>query len=289
MIGLLGKKVGMTQVFDEEGSQRAVTVLEVGPCFVSDIKNEDKHGYSAVQLAYDPVKEKRVNRPHVGHLKKSGLPPLRILREVRTKDMEGLEVGASVHVDNFEVGDFVDVQGVTIGRGFQGVVKRHKFKGGEAAHGAKFGRESGSISQGSAFPSRIPKGRRMAGQMGNSTVTVQNLRVLKVDLENRLIAVKGAVPGVEGGYLMIQVALKRGKQRKWKVALSHAEENVKASQGKGKKESSKEASTEKPQKDASEGDKADSSTTKAATKDSPKASSTEVPKKAEDSQGSEKS
>lgn len=228
MVGLLGKKLGMTRIFDEGGFQRPVTLLEVGPCFVTDLKKKKEHGYSAVQLAYDTAKEKRLNRPHLGHLKRAKVPALKILREVRTEDTEGLEIGRKVTIDNFEVGDFVDVRGVSIGKGYQGVVKRHHFKGGEKAHGCKMGRESGSIGQGHSDPKRVPKGRRMAGHMGHENVTIQNLKVLKVDKENGFLAVQGAVPGVEGGYLMVKTALKRGKLRRWKVQSGQEDAVAKA-------------------------------------------------------------
>lgn len=217
MIGLVGRKIGMTQMFDKDGRQIPVTVLEAGPCYVTDLKTEERDGYTAVQLGFDPVPERKINRAEAGHLKKGKAPSLRHLREIRTEDVEGLELGQEIAVDNFEVGDFVDVEGVSKGRGFQGVVKRHHFKGGEAAHGAKFGRESGSIGQGSAFPSRVPKGRKMAGQMGNESVTVQNLKVLKIDKDNNLLVVQGAVPGANRRFLLVRTALKKGISRKWKV------------------------------------------------------------------------
>ncbi len=222
MIGLLGKKVGMTQVFDPEGRQVPVTVLEVGPCFVTNLRTKEKNGYTAVQLGFDAVKEKRLNKAKAGYLKKANAPALRLLKELRTEDIEGLRVGTQLEVDNFEVGDFVDIQGVSIGKGFQGVVKRHHFAGGGKSHGSMFGRVPGSIGA-SSFPSRVVKGMRGAGHMGNAAVTIQSLRVVKVDKGNRLLAVKGAVPGVEGGYLVVRSAIKRGQPRKWKVQGSQEE------------------------------------------------------------------
>ena len=217
MIGLLGKKVGMTQLFDDQGRQVPVTVLEVGPCFVTGVRTKEKNGYGAVQLGFDLAKEKRMSKPRIGYFKKSKLPALRFLREIRTEELEGLHVGGQVSVDNFEVGDFVDIEGVSIGRGFQGVVKRHHFKGAlSKSHGSMFGRVPGSIGA-SSFPSRVVKGMRAAGHMGNARVTMQNLRVFKIDKENHLLAVRGAVPGVEKGYLVIRAALKKAKPRKWKV------------------------------------------------------------------------
>jgi large subunit ribosomal protein L3 len=216
MIGLLGKKVGMTQLFDDQGRQVPVTVLEVGPCFVTDLRTREKDGYGAVQLGFDVVKEKKLNKSQIEYLKKKRVPALRFLREIRTDNLGGLGVGAQVGIENFEVGDFVDVEGTSIGRGFQGVVKRHHFKGGGKSHGSMFGRVPGSIGA-SSFPSRVVKGMRAPGHMGHERVTLQNLRVMKVDKENHLLALKGAVPGVEGGYLVIRTALKRGQPRKWKV------------------------------------------------------------------------
>lgn len=232
MIGLLGQKIGMTQVFDKEGRQVPVTVLEVGPCYVTDLRTKDKHQYSAVQLGFGPTKEKSLNRPKLGHLKKAKLSPLRFLREIRTEDLEGLQVGRELRVDNFEVGDRVDVEGISIGRGFQGVVKRHHFKGSASkSHGSMFGRVPGSIGA-SSFPSRVVKGMRAAGHMGDHRATIQNLKVVKVDRENNLLAVKGSVPGVEGKYLVIRTALKRPVQRKWKVEGSANESSALLEAGK---------------------------------------------------------
>ncbi len=217
MIGLLGKKIGMTQVFDDQGRQVPVTVLEVGPCYVTELRVPEKHGYSAVQLAYGEAKEKHLNKAKLGHLKRANVSALKFIREIQTGDLEGLQIGQKVGVDNFEAGDFVDVEGVSIGKGFQGVVKRHHFKGSASkSHGSMFGRVPGSIGA-SSFPSRVVKGMRAAGHMGNERVTVQNLKVVKVDPANNLLIVKGAVPGFEGGRLVVKSALKRGARRKWKV------------------------------------------------------------------------
>lgn len=224
MIGLLGKKIGMTQVFNAEGAQVPVTLLQVGPCKVTDVKTKEKHGYQGVQLAFDECKEKALNVPKNGQFKKAGLSPMRYVKEIRTEEVEGLKVGAELGAGNFQVGDFVDVQGTSIGRGFQGVVKRHHFKGALTfSHGDMSRRRPGSIGA-SSFPSRVVKGMRMAGQMGNKTITVQNLKVVKVDEENNLLAVEGSVPGFEGRYIIVKSALKRGpKGRKWKVQGQKAE------------------------------------------------------------------
>lgn len=215
MIGLLGKKVGMTQLFDEEGRQISVTVVEVGPCKVTSIRTKEKDGYSAVQLGFDPAK-KNISKPLQGQFKKSGIAPVKYMREIRTEDIENLKIGTELLADNFQAGDWVDVEGISIGKGFQGVVKRHHFKGGYKAHGTKMGREPGSIGA-SAFPSRVIKGLRMPGHLGNHRVTTQNLKVMKVDAKNHLLAIQGAVPGVEGSYVVIRSALKKGASQKWKV------------------------------------------------------------------------
>ncbi|OGW78980.1 MAG: 50S ribosomal protein L3 [Omnitrophica bacterium GWA2_52_8] len=222
MIGLLGKKVGMTQIFDADGRQVAVTVLKAGPCFVSAVRTKEKDGYTAVQLAFDAIKESRMTKAKQGHLKKAACPALRFVREIRTPDLEGLKPGLRVSVDSFEAGDYIDVSGTSIGKGFQGVVKRHHFKGAQTkSHGTKMGREPGSVGA-SAFPSRTIKGLRMPGRMGNERVTLQNLEILKIDADNNLIMIRGAVPGVEGGYLIIKEALKRSGNRKWKVEGAEA-------------------------------------------------------------------
>ncbi len=216
MIGLLGRKIGMTQLFDEEGRQVPVTVLEVGPCVVTQVKTKQKDGYNAVQLGFDEKKEKRTSKPLRGHFKKAGVSPRAFLREIRTDALEVLEVGKVLKADQFEVGDYVDVEGVSMGRGFQGVVKRHHFKGGPKSHGSMFGRVAGSIGA-SSFPSRVVKGMRMPGQMGNRRATIQNLKVVKVDREDNLLVVKGSVPGSEDRFLVIRTALEKGKPKNWKV------------------------------------------------------------------------
>ncbi len=208
----------MTQIFDDQGRQVPVTVLEVGPCYVTDVKKQDKHGYKAVQLAFGTVKEKRLTKPEQGQFKKAKVPALKFVREIRTEEIEGLEIGQQVGASNFEVGDFVDVVGDSIGKGFQGVVKRHHFKGAlTMGHGDMSGRRPGSIGA-SSFPSRVVKGMRMGGHMGSGNVTVQNLKVVKVDNAKNIICVKGSVPGVEGKFLVVRASLKRGTKRKWKIA-----------------------------------------------------------------------
>ena len=228
MIGLLGKKVGMSQIFDEQGRRIPVTLLEVGPCWVTSVQSQEKNGYQSVQLAFDPCKEKRMTKAKMGHLKKVHAPALRFIREIRTSDVEGLVAGQQLKVDNFEAGDVVDIVGTSIGKGFQGVVKRHNFKGAlTMSHGDMSGRRPGSIGA-SSFPSRVVKGMRMGGHMGSDRITVQNVKVVKVDQENNLLMVKGPVPGFEGGYLVVRTALKKGPRRKWKVQPSSEKQSAPA-------------------------------------------------------------
>src|SRR3990167_1878761 len=238
MIGLLGKKIGMTQIFDHDGNNIPVTVIEVGPCTILQVKKKETDGYQAIQLGFDPKKESRAIRAELGHFKKRGLKPMKFVREIRTENLEGIEVGKELHVNNFAVGDYIDVIGTSIGKGFQGVVKRHHFKGGGAGHSSMFGRVAGSIGA-SSFPSRVVKGMRMPGHMGNERFTIQNLHVEKIDLENHLMAVHGAVPGHENSYLIIREALKKPRPRKWRFPGEPLEElklpEKKVSTGKVKK------------------------------------------------------
>ncbi|PIQ85898.1 MAG: 50S ribosomal protein L3 [Candidatus Omnitrophica bacterium CG11_big_fil_rev_8_21_14_0_20_45_26] len=225
MIGLLGKKIGMTQIFDKAGQSKAVTVLEVGPCTVLQVKQKDgKDGYQAVQLGFLDKKLKRTSKSEAGHAKKSNATPKRFVKEIRTDSLEGLQPGAELRVNNFAIGDWIDVIGTSIGRGYQGVVKRHHFKGAQTkSHGTKHGREPGSIGQ-SAFPSRVLKGTKMPGHMGNERVTLQNLKVVNIDLENNIMAVSGAVPGPKDGYLIIREAIKKRRPRAWRAPDQPVEE-----------------------------------------------------------------
>ncbi|OQA57507.1 MAG: 50S ribosomal protein L3 [Candidatus Omnitrophica bacterium ADurb.Bin277] len=222
MVGLLGKKVGMSRIFDEEGRQVPVTVIEVGPCFVTGLRTKEKNGYQAVQLGFDIVKEQRLNKAKLGMTKKAGLPPLNIQREIRTDNLENLALGSELRVENFEAGDFVDVIGTSIGKGFQGVVKRLGYKGGASqGHGSMFGREPGGIGSqagGAGARKKVRKGKGLPGHMGNERICVHNIKVMKVDVENNLLAVKGSVPGFEGSYVLIRTALKCGKKNQWKVS-----------------------------------------------------------------------
>ncbi|WP_353685984.1 50S ribosomal protein L3 [Thermodesulfovibrio sp. 3462-1] len=200
MRGILGRKVGMTQIFDEEGRIVPVTVIEAGPCWVVQVRSKDKDGYEAVQLGFKEVKkEKNIPKPLLGIFKKAGVPPCRVLKEFK---MAGFNVGDKVTVEIFSKGDVVSVRGISKGKGFQGVMKRHNFAGGPDSHGSMFNRAPGSIGA-SSFPSRVWKGKRMAGHMGNERVTVKNLKIVDVIPEQNLLLVKGAVPGGENGILEI--------------------------------------------------------------------------------------
>jgi large subunit ribosomal protein L3 len=202
--GIIGKKIGMTQVYAEDGQAIPATVLQAGPCVVVQRKSKDKDGYSAVQVGLvEARKTKRVTKPMTGHFAKAGLPPCRVLREFKVEDGAEVKVGDKVSVDLFAAGDTVNITGISKGKGFQGVVKRHHFRGGAATHGSMFHRAPGSIGA-SAFPSRVLKGMRGAGHMGSDRVTVRNLEVVRVDAGNNVLVVRGAVPGASGGYVVIR-------------------------------------------------------------------------------------
>jgi large subunit ribosomal protein L3 len=202
--GIIGRKVGMTQVYAEDGRAYPVTVIEAGPCVVVQRKSKDKDGYCAVQLGLvEAGKAKKVTKPMKGHFEKAGLPPCRVLREFRVEDGVEVKVGDKVSVEQFAAGDTIAVSGTSRGKGFQGVVKRHNFRGGAATHGSMFHRAPGSIGA-SAFPSRTLKGMRAAGHMGSERVTVRNLQVVRVDAGNNLLVVRGSVPGAGGSIVVIR-------------------------------------------------------------------------------------
>ena len=202
--GLLGKKVGMTQLLQDDGIVVPVTVIQAGPCVVVQKKTKQKDGYDAVQLGFvEFIKPKRVNQAMAGHFKKSNVAPARFIREVRVEGEEGANPGDKVMVDIFNANELVHIVGTSKGRGFAGFVKRHHFRGGRATHGSMFHRAPGSIGS-SAYPSRVLKGMRMAGHLGNARVTVQNLRVARIDQENNLLFIRGAVPGPAGGYVVVE-------------------------------------------------------------------------------------
>ncbi|MEX0602031.1 MAG: 50S ribosomal protein L3 [Bacteroidota bacterium] len=204
MSGILGKKLGMTSIFDENGQAIPCTIIEAGPCYVTQVKTRERDGYDAVQLGFDEVKEQRVSKPERGHLARAGARILRLLKEFRSFNGTDLKPGSEVRVDMFQQGDVVDVTGRSKGRGFQGVVKRHHFGGvGMTTHGQSDRvRAPGSIGS-SSYPSRVFKGMRMAGRMGFTQVTVKNLKVVKVVPESNLLIVKGSVPGTINGYVEI--------------------------------------------------------------------------------------
>jgi large subunit ribosomal protein L3 len=202
--GLLGKKVGMTQLLQDDGTVVPVTVIQAGPCVVVQTKTKQKDGYDAAQLGFvEFIKPKRVNKPMTGHFKKTNVAPARFTREIAVIGDEAANPGDKVMVDIFNQNELVHIIGTSKGRGFAGFVKRHHFRGGRATHGSMFHRAPGSIGS-SAYPSRVLKGMRMAGHMGNARVTVRNLRVARIDQENNLLFVHGAVPGPAGGYLIVE-------------------------------------------------------------------------------------
>jgi large subunit ribosomal protein L3 len=205
--GLIGKKVGMTQLFDADGTVHPATVLKAGPCVVSQVKTAERDGYVAVQLGLVEARATKENKPSAGHFKKAGVPPTRVRREVAVKaGADPMKPGDQVNVSIFADGDRVDVIGTSRGKGFQGVVKRHHFKGGRATHGSMFHRAPGSIGA-SSYPSRVVRGMRMGGHMGSDRVTVRNLKVLRVDAENNLLLLEGAVPGGPNSVVLVRKAV----------------------------------------------------------------------------------
>jgi large subunit ribosomal protein L3 len=208
MTGILGRKIGMTSIFDEKGASIPCTVIEAGPCFVTQIKTKDRDGYDALQVGFVDKKEKRVNRPMAGHFKKSGVTAKRLVKEFRGVDVSKYQVGAEVSVGTvFSKGDVVSVIGTSKGRGFQGVVKRHHFGGGFRTHGqSDRERAPGSIGS-SSYPSRVFKGMRMAGRMGGTRVTVKNLQVVGIIPESNIILIMGSVPGYNNSFVEIQKEL----------------------------------------------------------------------------------
>lgn len=206
--GLIGKKIGMTQIFDEAGNVVPVTVVEAGPCTVTQIKTMENDGYEAIQVGFGDVKVSRVNKPMKGHFDKADLAPKKTLKEFRLDSIDGIEVGNILKADTFEVGEVVDVKGTSKGHGTAGAIKRWNFSRLRMTHGTGPNhRHAGSLGACSS-PSRVFKGKKMAGHYGHETVTVQNLKIAKVDAENNLIAIKGAIPGPKGGIVVIADAVK---------------------------------------------------------------------------------
>ena len=204
---IIGRKLGMTQIFNDEGQMVPVTVVGVGPCKVVQVKNQEVDGYNALQIGYEQVKESKVNKPIKGHFDKLNVEYTRILREFKIEDISAYEVGQEIKADIFEAGDKIDVTGISKGKGFAGVIKRHGQHTGPMKHGSKYHRSPGSMG-GSSSPSRVRKGKKLPGQMGNERVTVQNLEVVKVDADRNLLLVKGAVPGIRGSLVTVKDTVK---------------------------------------------------------------------------------
>lgn len=204
---IIGRKVGMTQIFDEKGNVIPVTVIEAGPCSIVQIKSEETDGYNAIQLGFGNVKENKINKPEKGHFTKVKVTPTKHLREFRVDDISDVKVGDEIKADVFTEGDSVDIQGTTKGKGFQGVIKRHGQHRGPMGHGSMYHRRPGSMGPCST-PGRVFKGKKLPGHMGVDTVTIQNLKVVKVDLDKNVIMVKGSVPGNKGTILKIKDTVK---------------------------------------------------------------------------------
>jgi large subunit ribosomal protein L3 len=204
---ILAKKIGMTQIFAEDGTLVPVTVLEAGPCVVTQIKTVDNDGYQALQVGFGEIRSKLVNKPKTGHFKKAGTEPKRTLKEFRFDSIEGYDLGSEIKADIFAEGDKVDVSGVSKGKGFQGAIKRHNQSRGPMGHGSKYHRALGSLSS-ATTPGRVKKGKKMPGHMGNENVTIQNLEIVRIDAEKNLMLIKGAVPGNKESVLVIKETVK---------------------------------------------------------------------------------
>ena len=205
--GLIGKKIGMTQIFDESGKVIPVTVIEAGPCVVAQVKTEETDGYTAVQLGFGDIKEKKLTKPTKGHFTKVNVTPKKHLREFRLNSVEGLTVGQELKADIFTAGDKIDIQGTSKGKGFQGVIKRHGQSRGPMGHGSMYHRRPGSMGP-TSTPGRVFKGKKLPGHMGAQTISIQNLEVVRVDLDKNVILVKGSVPGAKGAILKLKSSVK---------------------------------------------------------------------------------
>ena len=205
MSALLGKKIGMTNVFSSDGKHVPVTVVQAGPCVVTQVKTKGTDGYNALQLGFDEKKAEKMNKPMTGHLKKAGDKGFRVLREFRTDDVENVEAGNTIEIDIFAIGDKVNISGISKGRGFQGTIKRHGFSRGPETHGSRNHRKPGSIGN-SAWPGRVFKGKKLPGHMGTNRETVKNLTIVDIKHEDNLLLVKGPVPGFKTGILEVQKA-----------------------------------------------------------------------------------
>ena len=204
---IIGKKIGMTQIFDESGKVIPVTAIEAGPCVIAQVKSVETDGYNAIQLGFGEVKESKVNKPEKGHFAKASINPTKHLREFRVENVENYKVGDEIKVDTFEVGDKLDVQGTSKGKGFQGVIKRHGQSRGPMGHGSMYHRRPGSMGP-TSTPGRVFKGKKLPGHMGVQTITIQNLDVVRVDTDKNVLLVKGSVPGVKGAILKIKTSVK---------------------------------------------------------------------------------
>ena len=202
VIGLLGNKIGMTQIFDEFGNVIPVTILKVGPCLITQIKTQLNDGYNSIQIGYGNVSSKKLTQPELGHLKKFDIQPLRYLKEFRVQNNEDFKIGQVLNVDSFSSGQLVNIQGKSIGKGYAGLQKRHNFARGPMTHGSKNHKEPGSIGMGTT-PGRVFPGKRMAGQLGNKLTTIQKLKILQINSEENILVIKGSVPGKPGNLLSI--------------------------------------------------------------------------------------
>lgn len=203
LIGILGNKIGMTQIFAENGNAIPVTVVKVGPCYITQIKSVENNKYKAIQIGYQNISKLKLNKPEIGHLEKNNQLPLKYLKEYRIDTIENFKIGQIIDVNNFQEGQFVDVTGNSIGKGFTGNQKRNNFSRGPMTHGSKNHREPGSIGQ-STTPGRVFPGKRMAGRLGNTQVTISNLKILKLDVNENLLIIKGSIPGKPGNLLSIK-------------------------------------------------------------------------------------
>ena len=205
--GIIGRKIGMTQIFDEKGNVIPVTVIEAGPCVVAQVKTVETDGYNAIQLGFGEVKDKHINKPEAGHFAKAKLANKKHLREFRLEDISNYKVGDEVKLDIFEAGERIDVQGTSKGKGFQGVIKRHGQHRGPMGHGSMYHRRPGSMGP-TSTPGRVFKGKKLPGHMGAQTISIQNLEVIRVDLDKNVILVKGSVPGAKGAILKLKSSVK---------------------------------------------------------------------------------
>jgi large subunit ribosomal protein L3 len=201
-IGLLGNKVGMTQIFDESGNIIPVTILKVGPCIITQVKTKSKDGYDSIQIGYGNLSSKALSQPELGHLQKSNIQPLKYLKEFKITEANDFSIGQVLNVDSFSPGQFVNIRGKSIGKGFSGLQKRHNFSRGPMTHGSKNHREPGSIGMGTT-PGRVLPGKKMAGQLGNKITTIRKLKVIQINSEENLLVIKGSVPGKPGNLLSI--------------------------------------------------------------------------------------